>query len=70
MIQQIDIEDFKNIDCTRARVALENLDDIARMAKMIPVGPYKAMKEFIDAVEILQRKYIPQTAALFKKETS
>lgn len=43
-------EDFK-----KAREALENLDDLARMLNVIAGGAYNVLSKFIDDAEELQR---------------
>lgn len=51
-----------------ARVALENMDDFAKMDVSVnPIGPYNVLKDFIYEVErLLHYNAIKQTPALFK----
>lgn len=57
MINEIDLKDFKDIDCTKAREALYNQSDY---------DLYTTLREFIDDVEKIQRKLTKPVAALLR----
>lgn len=44
----------------KARQALEDMDDFARMANINPVGPYHVLEKFINEVEDFTRAYEAQ----------
>jgi len=54
-----------NITClvARMRVALDDMDDFARMADIEPIGPYNVLKEGIDYI-LTHRNAVLEEAAL------
>lgn len=66
-ISEVDVRDWSKIDVDKAREVLEDLDDLSRMnIGVVPVGQYNFFKEFLDAVEAIKKKQVPQVPALYK----
>ena len=65
MISEKDIEDFKDIDCTRAKQALYDVEYTAP-GQMHYCEGLDSLKGFIESIELIQKSQVKQVAALFK----
>lgn len=63
MINEIDIRDWDKIDVEAARQELESTQG------QYGVG-FQYLWDFIDQVELIQKKQVKQVAALFKEKTN
>lgn len=60
MISEIDIKDFERVDVKTIRKTITNSDVAPDLLYLL--------NEYCNIIESLQRKLIPQTAALFKPQ--
>ena len=69
MISEIDIRDWEKVDVKAARISLVNIDDaIDRVGGVYQHHSLKTIADFINAVELIQKKQVKQVAALFQKK--
>lgn len=65
MISEKDIADFKAIDCTKARTAVQQVRYYEHDEHQYQEG-LQFITELLDKIELLQRNAIKQIPALFK----
>lgn len=68
MISEVDIRDWEKVDVNEARRSLIRLDnEISDVGGVYQAYSMETLGNFINQVELIQRKQVKQVAALFKK---